>query len=1092
VRPARSECCFVRPRHALLILTAALFGLALVGTRAKGDGAEYLLTAHALAHHATPEIRATDVAWLLEEEPRWRRSLAAIAAGMDQSALTPLPSLRRAPSGAYYSLHFWFYSLVSVPFLWLTELLRVRPLYAFSCVNALAAAAACAALRRRFRSVRWQVSSIALFVLSGTTFYLGWPGPEVLTAAAVLVACLAARQGRTAEGLLAGALASLQNPSAVFLLPYVAWATRASGFLSTARVRVAAGVSAVLVLLPYAFFYAIYRIPNLIAHFGTDYALISTERAWSLFFDLDEGMLVGLPGVLVGCIVALGMVAATVAPALRARLLVSAAATAVLVAAMSIPTFAIHNWNSDNSGVIRYAYWIGMSLLELCLELGTALGVLGRRVVYALAAGLQVVAIAATGLFGGNYNYVRHGVFGRAVLERFPAAYDPVPEIFYERTLRSERPGRHVVVFPEHGPATKILVRYGHVAKSERVCPGERRIESRSVRPMSEGWRYLNAPFECGARVEGDYDAAAVARGETEPTSRGRTTALVAFALSIFGAIEYLRRVRMHARSATAKVDQVLKSPTPSEATAGVEARDRRDTGAARSSLERFLPRVEAFLRTKHVLPVLLVSVAFATLYAIAGFVEHRGFRTALLDLGIYDQAMRGYAHGRLPRVPLFGIRFPGDEGLLHWTDHFTPVLVVLTPLYWIHDGPESLLVAQALLFASALPAVWLFGRRALGVPAAYALALAYGFSWPIQHAVWFPFHQVAFAVPILAWAIERYEAGRYRVSTWLAVSLLVVREDMGLVVSVFGVLLALRGEKRRGWALAIGGIAAVWLTTSVLIPLLGGSPRRNWTYWHLGATPVELLVNVVRSPLKTLEYALSPSEKVHTLLWLFAPMFFMALRSRLVWLAVPPLAIRMLSDSSVYWTTAYHYNAFVVSILFCAAAEGAASLPRPRLPALAKLRWGPIWAFAVLVVALISLPAFPGWRMTHRSYWYPGTPSVRAAREALTFVPDGAFVAAANTPGAHLTRRAKVIMWTPFNNRRRVQAIWKLEGFHWKYLGDRPFMDAPWVLADIAHPQFPFDSVDEQRATVKAQIRAGYRVVFQSSEYVVLHRPEP
>ena len=494
-------------------------------------------------------------------------------------------------------------------------------------------------------------------------------------------------------------------------------------------------------------------------------------------------------------------------------------------------------------------------------------------------------------------------------------------------------------------------------------------------------------------------------------------------------------------------------------------------------------------VRHPHVIALSLLSLSVAALYVLIGFVEHMGYRTALLDLGIYDQATRAYADLRLPRVPLFGIRTPTDLGLLHWTDHFTPILAIVAPFYWLHDGPETLLVVHGLLFALAVPAIWLFARRALGTPSAYLTAAGFALFWPLQHAVFIPFHQVAFAVPLLAWMLERYQVGALRQASVLAALLLLVREDLGLVLSVFGLLVALRGERRLGAGLAVGGVVFVWLATALIIPLMGGSPRRDWTYWHFGRNPVALAGAILKDPIAAMEYALTPDAKVHTLLWLLAPLLFLSLRSRLVLLAVPLLAIRMLSNEPNYWSTEFHYNAFVAPILVCAAVDAASRLRSVSLPAVGSFRLGVLLPIALCLIDLLSLHRWPLSRMARSAWWHPRTTDVRNARLALQQVPRGALVASANTLGIHLTRWAKVTLWVPPGDRREVEAVWKLEGIHWRYVGDRKLAEAPWVVADIERIQFPFASVSDQKKAVRDLVQSGYRIVHNYGGFVVLHR---
>ena len=123
-------------------------------------------------------------------------------------------------------------------------------------------------------------------------------------------------------------------------------------------------------------------------------------------------------------------------------------------------------------------------------------------------------------------------------------------------------------------------------------------------------------------------------------------------------------------------------------------------------------------------------------------------FRTSSFDLVIFDQAVRSYAHFHPGIAPIFDV-FEGLGPIFPILgNHFSPIDAVLAPLYWIHDSPETLLVAQAVLFALAIPPMWVFTRRALGgglkaTVAAYLVSVAYALSWPVASALAFDFHEV-------------------------------------------------------------------------------------------------------------------------------------------------------------------------------------------------------------------------------------------------------------------------------------------------------------------------------------------------------------
>ena len=182
-----------------------------------------------------------------------------------------------------------------------------------------------------------------------------------------------------------------------------------------------------------------------------------------------------------------------------------------------------------------------------------------------------------------------------------------------------------------------------------------------------------------------------------------------------------------------------------------------------------------------------------------------RYLATRSWDLGIFEQAIRAYAHLHAPVVDLKG---PGFNVL---GDHFSPVTALLAPVYRVFPSPVTLLVAQAALFAlSAVPVT-----RAAATPPrptrGLALGLAYGLSWGIQRAVDFDFHEMCFAVPLIAFSLEALLAGRWRRALLWALPLVLVKEDLGVTVAAIALVVALRrpphSPRAALWALAVAGV---------------------------------------------------------------------------------------------------------------------------------------------------------------------------------------------------------------------------------------------------------------------------------------------
>jgi len=498
------------------------------------------------------------------------------------------------------------------------------------------------------------------------------------------------------------------------------------------------------------------------------------------------------------------------------------------------------------------------------------------------------------------------------------------------------------------------------------------------------------------------------------------------------------------------------------------------------------------------------IGVGALTALVAAGYIvfvmaQYYTFRISADDLLIFDQGVRSYAHFHLGISPFIGyhLGFGPDYSLLG--NHWSPILAALAPLYWIWNSPITLLVVQAVLFALAIPWIWVFTRRAFGggpkaTVAAYLVSIAYAISWPLASALVFQFHEVAFAPVLMAVALERLQAGRLRAALIALGLLLLVKEDMGLFVAGIGAYLAVSHrivtrQRLVGLALIVGGVAYTWIATDVLIPAFGGRANYYWSYTALGSNVPQAAWHVATHPLSTLHLLVTPQVKLDTMLWLFGAFCFLSLLSPIAIATIPLLLERMLANTAPnWWETSFHYNAYLVVVLVCAAADGAARLDRwiararqqlaarQAAPAAATSPPTPgtvalVCAAAIFTLGLYLIPRFAFGPALHRQFYHRNA-RMEAAAAAVAVVPSGVTVEAVPYLGPQLSPRDFVLLW---------------DGD-----GGTPPAYAPWVVANIRQPQFSFHSVPDQRQRVAQLVHDGYQIVFRRRGYLVLHRPGP
>jgi len=392
-------------------------------------------------------------------------------------------------------------------------------------------------------------------------------------------------------------------------------------------------------------------------------------------------------------------------------------------------------------------------------------------------------------------------------------------------------------------------------------------------------------------------------------------------------------------------------------------------------------------------------------------------------DLGIYTEYVKQYAH---LQAPIVDIRAAGFNLL---GDHFQPIVALIAPFFRVFPSAATLLVAQALLTALSVFGVSQVARDKLGAGPGRAIAVAYGFSWGLQQMIEFDFHEIAFAVPLLAFSLSALVRDRVKAAVWWALPLVFVKEDQGFTVAAIGLYLVIAGLRANGSAPAAGarrdpdpdpdgqrrmkaglflliwGFAWSFLAIGVIIPHF--NPAHYYDYWSDGGVLAPGGHLSVISLAK--QFLLAWPDKLQTTIMLLLPTAFIALRSPLALIAGPSLLLRLESTNSSFWGTFWHYNATVMPILFIAAvaalariraamdSDEPAGLPgwgtgrraRKRAVLAGAAHYGVAMMLAIVVALAFRFPVSNLWD----GQTYRISPHVASAEAAMAKVPDGATV---------------------------------------------------------------------------------------------------
>jgi uncharacterized membrane protein len=468
-----------------------------------------------------------------------------------------------------------------------------------------------------------------------------------------------------------------------------------------------------------------------------------------------------------------------------------------------------------------------------------------------------------------------------------------------------------------------------------------------------------------------------------------------------------------------------------------------------------------------------LVAAAVAV-YGLFNLDMWNQMQVGACDLGIFYQAVHGWAFQGWPYVPIKGYSQLGD--------HFSPVFLLLAPALWIHDSPATLMAAQVILVClSAIP-VYVAVRRVHGTLPAALIEAAYLASFAVQGTLGFPVHEVMFGAPLIAWGLERALAGRWTWASMVMGATVFVKEDMGVTVAAFGLYALVNGRRRHALWLIVFGLAMFVVCVDVIIPALnprgftysgyyspnlGGARGLGGEIGYIVTHPFQVVRTMWNTPGKRADWS-----------HLLVPVGFLALASPLALVGLPIMVTRMLSVRDTQWSWQLYYDMPLLPIVYLAALDGYDRIRR--LPMLARLRirlnghgeW-PKRVLATLAAAAAALGVYSiqptlqvyGWLYLDRDRAAAGY--LDQVHTVLRQLPPG--VAAQATDFLTVPPAARDTM-TVF--------------------ADSNTSKGNWALIDLDDPGTCGPSTDKTRARAAQLIAQGWSVVAKDGRIELLHKP--
>jgi uncharacterized membrane protein len=422
-------------------------------------------------------------------------------------------------------------------------------------------------------------------------------------------------------------------------------------------------------------------------------------------------------------------------------------------------------------------------------------------------------------------------------------------------------------------------------------------------------------------------------------------------------------------------------------------------------------------------------TLVFGIWYAALSFGNHYYFRTFAFDLGIKNQAVFDYAHGRhnyntvLPEL--------GGE-VNNLANHFEPILALASPLYWVF-GNWTLLIVQ--WFCLLLGAWGMFRFARCVAPQKDWLPLAAMLSffmfWGVFSTLSFDVHTNAMAAGFLPWLFVAFQQKKWRTAAFWALLMVACKENIALWLAFIGLGLAWHyrnqvAQRKAALVLSLASVFAFLLILKWVMPYMANGKLEylHFNYRALGEDMGQALSTLITQPWKGIELLFFVPEgtessfalKAKTWTWellLMSGAWIALLRPSVALMSLPILAQKMFNDDPIKWSPFLHYN----------------------------IEFAPILGFALVIfvarvnpkmyLVVVSLVLLGGAAATWRSFdlyrpqaympqqlkvWHPEhwrrSPSPVEIRQILTNIPSEASVCASSVLVPHLANRRVIRTW--------------------------------------------------------------------------------
>jgi len=397
----------------------------------------------------------------------------------------------------------------------------------------------------------------------------------------------------------------------------------------------------------------------------------------------------------------------------------------------------------------------------------------------------------------------------------------------------------------------------------------------------------------------------------------------------------------------------------------------------------------------------------YVAYFTTASFLKYDNFYAGRYDLGNMDQTVWNTLQGRI-------FQTSDDNGLTvsRLSAHADFILILLSPFYLLWNDPKTLLLLQTIILALGAVFVYLIAKEIIKNK---NLALLFGFLFLmnplLQYTNLYDFHAVTLATTFLLAAFYFLIKRKYSLLTFFLIAAGICKEQVWVITAVFGFPLLFQKSKKikfLGTAIIIVSLLVFYYLVSYFIPQALGRQHFALAYYSdFGSSPIQIIKNIIFSPLKTLAL-ITEASRLKYMTALFIPLGFLSILSPISLIfAIPDLLINLLSNNSGLRQIYYQYSATITPFIFISAIYAVNQILK-LFPKISKK-----YIYAYLLIFTLSSAYFfgplPGAKNPSVEMFIHPQKNKVMIDSYLSKIPEKYSVAATNNLGAHLSHRQTI-----------------------------------------------------------------------------------